>query len=305
MRSLRLTRVRVDLRPCSLPREVDVDRLPLGEDVEARDARLAVAVARVLHAAERQVHLGADRRGVDVEDARLELAHRREGLVDVPRVDRAGQPVRRQSSRRGSPPRASRSGRPSSPGPKISSQAMRICASASAKTVGSRNQPLRELALASSFAPPVTSFAPSFLPISTYFATVSRWRSETHGPMSTLSSRPLPTRSAFARARAARRTRRRRRAVDEEPRGRRAALAGRAERAPQRAVHREIHVGVVHDEDRVLAAHLEVQPLERRRARRRDDRAPDLGRAREGDDLHVGCETSGVADLARRRRSRR
>ena len=85
--------MRVDLRPLQLAREVDVDRLPLGEDVEAGDARLAVAVARVLHAAERQVDLGADRRGVHVEEPRLELAHRREGLVDVLRVDRSRQPV--------------------------------------------------------------------------------------------------------------------------------------------------------------------------------------------------------------------
>ena len=48
-------------------------------------------------------------------------------------------------------------------------------------------------------------------------------------------------------------------AVDEEARGRRAALAGRAEGAPHRAVDRQIQVGVFHDEDRVLAAHLQVQ----------------------------------------------
>src|SRR5690348_6185864 len=34
-----------------LPRVVDVDRLPLGEDVERGLARLAMAVARLLHAA--------------------------------------------------------------------------------------------------------------------------------------------------------------------------------------------------------------------------------------------------------------
>ena len=55
---------------CSLPRVVDVDRLPLGEHVERRLARLAVAVAGLLHPAERQVHLGAGRAGVDVRDAR-------------------------------------------------------------------------------------------------------------------------------------------------------------------------------------------------------------------------------------------
>jgi hypothetical protein len=71
-------------------------------------------------------------------------------------------------------------------------------ASASAKIVGWKNQPLPSSPCVS-FSPPVTSFAPSFFPISTYFATVSRCFSETHGPMST-SPRPSPTRSDFARA---------------------------------------------------------------------------------------------------------
>src|SRR5262245_38395772 len=69
------TSLGVDLCALELARVVDVDRLPLGEDVERRLARLAVAVAGVLRAAERQVHLGADRAGVDVGDPRLEVAH--------------------------------------------------------------------------------------------------------------------------------------------------------------------------------------------------------------------------------------
>ena len=84
-------------------------------------------------------------------------------------------------------------------GPKISSAATRMFMVASAKTVGSWNQP-RPRSPEESFWPPVTSRAPSFLPISTYFETVSRCFSETQGPMSTFGSRPLPTRSAFARA---------------------------------------------------------------------------------------------------------
>src|SRR5215210_34799 len=67
---------RVDLGLLELPRVVDVDRLPLCEDVERRLPSFAVAVARVLRAAERQVHLGSDRAGVDVGDPRLEVAHR-------------------------------------------------------------------------------------------------------------------------------------------------------------------------------------------------------------------------------------
>ncbi len=52
------------------------------------------------------------------------------------------------------------------------------------------------------------------------------------------------------------------RAVDDDAAGRRAALAGRAERRPDDAVHGEIEVGVVHDDDAVLAAELEVDVLE-------------------------------------------
>src|SRR5207245_4793878 len=79
--------VRVDLRLLELARKVHVDGLPLREDVEAGDPRLAVAVARILDAAEGQVHLGADRRRVDVEDAGLELVHGPERRVDVLGVD--------------------------------------------------------------------------------------------------------------------------------------------------------------------------------------------------------------------------
>src|SRR6476661_5961910 len=80
-------RLVVDLCALEPSREVDVDRLPLGVRVERDMARLAVAVAGLLPAAERQVDLGAGRPGVDVDDPRLEVPHRPECLVDVPRED--------------------------------------------------------------------------------------------------------------------------------------------------------------------------------------------------------------------------
>src|SRR5207244_6988228 len=83
----------VDLRLLQPAAVVDVDRLPLGEDVERRLAGLAVAVAGVFRAAEREVHLGAARAGVDVGDPRLEIAHRAERLVHVAREDRGRQAV--------------------------------------------------------------------------------------------------------------------------------------------------------------------------------------------------------------------
>src|SRR4249920_2577619 len=76
-------RLVVDLGALEPAREVDVDRLPLGIRVERDVARLAMAVAGLLPATERQVHLGAGRPGVDVDDPRFEVAHRPERLVDV------------------------------------------------------------------------------------------------------------------------------------------------------------------------------------------------------------------------------
>src|SRR5690242_21595689 len=73
----------VDLRLLQAPRVVHVQGLPLGEDVERGLAGLAVAVAGLLRAAERQVDLGADRAGVDVCDPGVEIAHRAERPVDV------------------------------------------------------------------------------------------------------------------------------------------------------------------------------------------------------------------------------
>jgi hypothetical protein len=65
--------------------------------------------------------------------------------------------------------------------------------------------------------------------------------------------------------------------------GRGAALAGGAEAAPDGAVHREVELGVIHHEDDVLAAHLEVEVLEHRRAGLRDG-AAHRRRARERHD---------------------
>src|SRR5262249_21026182 len=52
-----------------------------------------MAVAGGLRAAERQVDLGADGRGGDVEDGRVDVAHGRKGAVDILRVDRRREAV--------------------------------------------------------------------------------------------------------------------------------------------------------------------------------------------------------------------
>ena len=289
--------MRVDLRLLQLAREVDVDRLPLREDVEAGDARLAVAVARVLDAAEGQVHLGADRRGVDVEDARLELPHRRERLVDVLRVDGARQAVRH---RVGHPDpfleRGDRNDRRDRSEDLFRRDAHlhvgvgedgRLVEPPAAQLAGRELLPARHqsgalglpdldvlrhrLALLLGDARPHVDVGIEAV------ADAERF----HAPRELVDELLVD------------------RLVHEQARGRRAALAGRAERAPDRAVDGEIHVRVLHDEDRVLAAHLEVQPLERRSAGLRDPPA-DLGRARVGDDLDVWVLDERIADLAAR-----
>src|SRR4029453_18787991 len=83
----------VDLRALERAGVVDVDGLPLREHVQGGLAGLAVTVAGLLDAAEREVHLGADRARVDVRDPGLEVAHRAERAVHVAREDRRGEPV--------------------------------------------------------------------------------------------------------------------------------------------------------------------------------------------------------------------
>src|ERR1041384_4848516 len=84
----------VDLRPLELSAIVHVDRLPLREDIEHGPAPLTVAVPGPPDAAEGHVGFGADRRGVDIRDPRPDVADRLIGLVDVARVDRRGEAVR-------------------------------------------------------------------------------------------------------------------------------------------------------------------------------------------------------------------
>ena len=84
--------------------------------------------------------------------------------------------------------------------------------------------------------------------------------------------------------------------VDEQPGRRRAALARRPERAPERAVDREVHVRVVEYQDRVLSAHLQVKALVLLRAFHAD-RLSDRGRAGEGDDPDVRMVHERIADL--------
>ena len=85
--------------------------------------------------------------------------------------------------------------------------------------------------------------------------------------------------------------------MHDDARGRGAALAGRAERAPQRAVDREVDVRVVHHHDHVLAAHLQMDVLELRRAGDVDV-AADFRRAGERDHADLRILEHRLADFA-------
>ena len=85
--------------------------------------------------------------------------------------------------------------------------------------------------------------------------------------------------------------------MDDDAARRRAALARRAERRPEDPVEREVEVGVVHDDDRVLAAELEVdvlQPL----GGGLEHLDAGLARAGERDDGDVGMPHEPLADRA-------
>ena len=128
--------LRVDLRALQLARVVDVDRLPLGEDVERRLAGLAVAVAGVLRAAEREVHLGADRARVDVRDPGLLRSRIARNALFTSRVKIDDEsPYLTPFAARTASSKSS-TGISAVVGPKISSCAIRIPASTSPKIVG-------------------------------------------------------------------------------------------------------------------------------------------------------------------------
>ena len=68
-------------------------RRAYGRLIPARSAALAVAVARRLRAAEGQMHLGSDRRGIHVKDAREHFLHCPERAVHIRGVDRSRKPI--------------------------------------------------------------------------------------------------------------------------------------------------------------------------------------------------------------------
>src|SRR5580704_18911323 len=72
---------------------VDVERLPLGIEIQSRVARFAMPVPRLLRSPERQMNLRADGGSVYVNNARVQVAHRLERAVHVMSIDRGGKTV--------------------------------------------------------------------------------------------------------------------------------------------------------------------------------------------------------------------
>src|SRR5271166_1633899 len=157
-----------------------------------------MTVPRGLHSTERQMHLCANGRGVDVGDARVEIAHggerlvhvlgvdgRRQAVLDVVgNLDRALQAVARDDG----------NDRPEDLFLRNAHLGIDV-----SKHRG-RNEPAVAVSLAFQTMSPAQHLRAFILPILMYFRSVSICDELTAGPMSTLSSRPLPTFSFLARA---------------------------------------------------------------------------------------------------------
>src|SRR5271163_141392 len=83
----------IDLRALQTVGVIHVHRLPFGVEIQRGESRFAMAVARVLGAAKREVGFGADGGRVDVDDARFQITLGAERLIDVARVDRSRKTV--------------------------------------------------------------------------------------------------------------------------------------------------------------------------------------------------------------------
>src|SRR5919205_346240 len=292
---VRSLRCGVDLGLLEPPRVVDVDRLPLGEDVERGLARLAVPVPGVLRAAEREVHLGADRARVDVRDPSDEVAHRAERLVHVAGEDRRREAVAdpvRDAHRLVEVAHGDERGRRAEdlllrdPHLRIDvAEDRRPVVEPVAEAVAARDLAARE------------ELRALVLPDLRVGVDLLERALVDHGADVGL---VLPA-GAEAHLLGDRDELRLERVVhtvldDHAARGR-AALAGGAEGRPDDPVDGQVEIGVVEDDDRVLAAELEVDVLERV-GRVPHHLDPGLARARERKRALAGVLGARVADRA-------
>ena len=160
--------------------------------------------------------------------------------------------------------------------------AHRACTSA--KMVGWKKLALARAPPSRAGSPPITRSA-SLRPMAAYAAMRSTALSLMTGPTSVVSSRPSPSTQASPprlRSVSTKVSCTDRCTID--PAGRGAALAARPEGGPDDAVQGQVQVGVLPDDDRVLAAQLQADALERL-GRAAADLDPGLGVAGEADDL--------------------
>src|SRR5712692_5289718 len=261
-------RSRVNLGALQAVGIINVDGLPLREEINRGDGCFAVAVSGLLGSPKGQMGFSADRGGIDVYDAGVEIASGMKGLVDVARVDRSGKTIDdaigdiesllEAVSREHRNNRAENfflsDAHPGTAIPKhgrLEKPAARASAGVQAMSAG---QQLGALLLAD------LDVAHHLLEL----RLVDR-RPHFRGGVQPIADLQL----LGARHEAVEEL-----AVDfivygDAARGR-ATLAGGAEPAPDGAVHREIQVGIVHHDDDVLAAHLQTAVLEHRRTAYRD-----------------------------------
>src|SRR5262249_13259444 len=237
----------------------------------------------------------ADRRGVDVEDARVDLVHGLEGLVDVLRVDRSGQAVLDAVADRDRfLERVHRDHRDHGTEDLFAGDAH-------LRRAVAEDRGLVEVAAGRSTSRETAAAGQELRPLVLPDLHVALDRLQ----LALVDAGPHLDAGLEAVA-DAQRLRTLDESVDEllvdllvhgHAAGRRAALAARPEATPYRAIDREVEPRVVQHHDDVLAAHLEVAVLERGSARL-GDLAADARGSRERHDPDVLVVHERRADLA-------
>src|SRR5215471_138500 len=84
----------INLGPLQPVRVVNVNRFPLGVEINCANSAFAMPVSRGLDAAEGEMHLCSDGRRIYIRDAGIDVAHGTKRPVHVARVDGGREPVR-------------------------------------------------------------------------------------------------------------------------------------------------------------------------------------------------------------------